>query len=242
MTSSGKCVQCGAGFARTASSGRVYSCSQQCRLEYLKKTCREQRHCLQCGVGIWSYKAQSGVVKSERKYCSKSCMDEYRRAQRPSYKCKTCGCVFQRPKSSTQTKYCSRACYGREKTNLIRQCLECSKDFRYLRKDDATAKYCSFQCKVRFEGRRRRRVTPHVAHRCSVQSWRELRKRIIERDGFACSRCGNDFDLVVHHIVPFRDGGSNDPQNLITLCRRCHMPVEYSARPVPLKLRKFTNG
>lgn len=242
MAKTGQCAACGTGFSSNAASKRVHYCSLKCRSSHLQKTCREQRECLRCGVGIWTYVSQLGRSKNERKYCSKTCMDEYRRSQRPSYKCKACGVAFQRPKSSIQTKYCSQACYGKKKTNLTKKCLECSKDFRYLRKDETTAKYCSFQCKVTFEGRRRRKTAPHASRRCSVQSWRKLRKQIIERDGSACSRCGNYLDLIVHHIVPFRDGGGNEPENLITLCRRCHMPVEWAGQTPPIRIRRFANG
>ena len=42
------------------------------------------------------------------------------------------------------------------------------------------------------------------------------------RDGFRCWACGSTEHLEVHHIIKRRDGGSDRPGNLITLCGKCH--------------------
>lgn len=58
-------------------------------------------------------------------------------------------------------------------------------------------------------------------------------QRIAERDGFECKWCGSlvNFDLVgtrdkwapsVDHIVPWSRGGTNDPNNLQLLHRKCN--------------------
>jgi hypothetical protein len=53
--------------------------------------------------------------------------------------------------------------------------------------------------------------------------WRERRREILERDGFECQECGDDSEgLHVHHITPVSDGGSDDDENLRTLCPSCH--------------------
>ena len=54
----------------------------------------------------------------------------------------------------------------------------------------------------------------------------KVRLAIIKRDGFACYICGRDTNLHVHHIIPRADGGSNNPNNLVTLCSGCHRSVE----------------
>ena len=52
------------------------------------------------------------------------------------------------------------------------------------------------------------------------------RETVLERDGHACTKCGETALLVVHH----RDGEgrgkeqpNNELSNLITLCRSCHI-------------------
>lgn len=47
-------------------------------------------------------------------------------------------------------------------------------------------------------------------------------KLIKARDNFICQKCGEVNCLEVHHILPLVYGGSNDPTNLITLCKNCH--------------------
>lgn len=52
---------------------------------------------------------------------------------------------------------------------------------------------------------------------------RAERWAIFQRDGFACKHCGTDRDLSIDHIFPFSLGGTDDPDNLQTLCRRCNL-------------------
>lgn len=48
------------------------------------------------------------------------------------------------------------------------------------------------------------------------------RQAILARDGWQCVTCGSDENLEVDHIRPTYVGGSDEPDNLQTLCRKCH--------------------
>ncbi len=50
------------------------------------------------------------------------------------------------------------------------------------------------------------------------------RREVLARDGHRCRGrgCGGTRFLDVHHVVPRDHGGTNDPENLITLCAPCH--------------------
>lgn len=48
------------------------------------------------------------------------------------------------------------------------------------------------------------------------------RRLVLGRDGHACVLCGSTQQLEVDHIVRYIDGGSNEPENLRTLCYPCH--------------------
>jgi hypothetical protein len=50
----------------------------------------------------------------------------------------------------------------------------------------------------------------------------DLRAIVYERDGFACLRCGARDDLTVDHIHPWSKGGTEELENLQTLCRSCN--------------------
>lgn len=54
---------------------------------------------------------------------------------------------------------------------------------------------------------------------------RKLRHEVFMRDGYRCRECGASKDetsLEIDHIVPVARGGTNDIDNLQTLCRECN--------------------
>lgn len=53
--------------------------------------------------------------------------------------------------------------------------------------------------------------------------WQETRLQVLERDGYRCQECKSLDDLDVHHIKAKLDGGDDSLDNLITLCRTCHI-------------------
>lgn len=61
-------------------------------------------------------------------------------------------------------------------------------------------------------------------------NWKELRYKVLVRDGFTCNSCriGKDeakergLFLEVDHIIRLADGGNNSMLNLQTLCSNCH--------------------
>ncbi|MCU4801310.1 HNH endonuclease [Halobacteria archaeon HArc-gm2] len=57
-------------------------------------------------------------------------------------------------------------------------------------------------------------------------------KLIFDRSGQRCEWCEESYDhLQVHHIKPRREGGPNDPENLIVLCPNCHENADREAIP-----------
>lgn len=62
-------------------------------------------------------------------------------------------------------------------------------------------------------------------------NWHVIRKTILARDGYKCQLCGiKNVQLHIHHIKPLRSFSTleqaNHPDNLITLCPRCHRRAE----------------
>lgn len=74
--------------------------------------------------------------------------------------------------------------------------------------------------------------------RCSedgTDSWENLRQDVLARDGYECRFCGmtdtqhsevNGAGLDVHHIIPREDGGKDEVDNLVALCKSCHNTME----------------
>ena len=69
---------------------------------------------------------------------------------------------------------------------------------------------------------------------CSVQyrkylqseDWQRIRENILCRDEFKCRLCGANTNLHVHHIRGIhRFHESEYPEDLVTLCERCHTMI-----------------
>ena len=58
-----------------------------------------------------------------------------------------------------------------------------------------------------------------------------IRKEVYRRDGFRCALCDDTRGLQIHHVVRRSQGGTNLPQNLITLCWRCHAVAHGTVLP-----------
>lgn len=55
---------------------------------------------------------------------------------------------------------------------------------------------------------------------------KKLRFEVFKRDSFKCQYCGKSApDVILHvdHIVPVKEGGTNDISNLITSCSDCNL-------------------
>ena len=58
--------------------------------------------------------------------------------------------------------------------------------------------------------------------RLDADAYRELHRRILERDGWRCQVCGSMQNLQVHHLRFRSQSGGDEEQNLITMCAECH--------------------
>jgi hypothetical protein len=70
--------------------------------------------------------------------------------------------------------------------------------------------------------------------------WANIREMIHKRDNYTCQDCGiKDTRFDIHHIIPFTLTRDNSPENLVTLCRGCHMKRETK---IIKNIRSFTAG
>jgi hypothetical protein len=73
---------------------------------------------------------------------------------------------------------------------------------------------------------------------------KKLRFEILKRDGFACGYCGatpQQRELHIDHKIPVSDGGTDDPDNLVTACADCNrgkgpQALDASYLPAPGRL------
>ena len=66
--------------------------------------------------------------------------------------------------------------------------------------------------------------------RLDVESYRELHRQVLERDGWRCQLCGSMQNLQVHHLKFRSHSGGDQEQNLITLCAKCHEQMHREPR------------
>lgn len=59
-------------------------------------------------------------------------------------------------------------------------------------------------------------------------SWQKIRKAYAASHPF-CEQCMKDGRFIpvehVHHIIPLSEGGTHDPDNLMSLCKSCHSRI-----------------
>lgn len=67
----------------------------------------------------------------------------------------------------------------------------------------------------------------------------KVRISVNRRDRHKCQMCGARNDLEIHHIKPRADGGLDDLDNLILLCRSCHDIAELEQLPSAYKIRNW---
>jgi 5-methylcytosine-specific restriction endonuclease McrA len=58
-------------------------------------------------------------------------------------------------------------------------------------------------------------------------SYRQLRRQVLQRDGWRCQFCGAMKSLQVHHKQLRSHSGSDVEENLITLCDHCHSLIHH---------------
>jgi len=71
------------------------------------------------------------------------------------------------------------------------------------------------------------------------KEWKSVETKIKKRDGYTCRSCGLRVNLTVHHILPRDEGGTEIPDNLITLCRVCHDEIEECGFKTKLEIIDF---
>jgi len=60
--------------------------------------------------------------------------------------------------------------------------------------------------------------------------WKRIRAAVRRRDGNVCVVCGRRDWLSVHHVVPARLGGSDEMDNLVTVCVLHHRQADAQLR------------
>lgn len=125
-----------------------------------------------------------------------------------------------------QRVYCTVKCrsaakegrkVGRLKRLALRQCLQCGETFQPRQSNHVC---CSTPCNRKLNNYSRRYGRGPTFYRLLF---------IAERGG-RCQSCGGDDGLEVHHILAVAEGGGHTSDNVLVLCRACHLG-KHKKRP-----------
>jgi 5-methylcytosine-specific restriction endonuclease McrA len=123
------------------------------------------------------------------------------------------------------------------------KCLDCRReDRRQQGKRRPKRKYAhrkrppGYSARTNRRWRQRHPDKARLTHQVAAQLRRSgLRNAIFARDGRRCLVCSATVDLVIDHIRPVLNGGTNDPSNLQVLCRACNSrkrgAVDHRSKP-----------
>lgn len=68
-----------------------------------------------------------------------------------------------------------------------------------------------------------------------MTNWQQLRQQILDRDSYTCQSCFKDAEDI-HHIIPRRLGGLDSTNNLVSVCQKCHLTLEWRTRIEGMKM------
>ena len=168
--------------------------------------------------------------------------------------CKNCDKEFYNKEYSNRRKFCSRECYylslkEYRKIRFILECKQCHKEFTVT---PANIKkiFCSQKCQWKsMEGREQKSnwIEKQRVQISGDKCWlwkggisadpyglefnNQLKEQVRKRDRYRCQQCFRHQDelnekLSIHHID--YDKKNNKSNNLISLCRVCHIQTNYS--------------
>ena len=158
--------------------------------------------------------------RSDAKYCSDKCRTRSEtistrnriRSERVviTSTCEYCLCEFIPKPQTPYQKYCSvipcqrKAALKRKRDSGVNRNSSYFREYKKKNADFIREINDTYHNKVRFGGNK------YV---------------VLERDEYKCTKCGRTKNIIIHHLDESgnTDNPNNDPNNLITLCRSCHM-------------------
>jgi hypothetical protein len=67
--------------------------------------------------------------------------------------------------------------------------------------------------------------------RLDAESYAQLRRQVLARNGWRCQLCGSSRGLEVHHLTFRSRLGADTEEDLISVCRDCHRAIHKQSSP-----------
>ena len=164
--------------------------------------------------------------------------------------CEYCGRTIRHGDDPWCNTRCFRALLA-DLPRASRQCPNCNLTFFVPATWRQVPTYCSRSCSQSAYNRTHYRGKDNPRWRGGRSlsygpGWREIKAQVRARDQ-VCRSCGktaelNGRALDVHHLEPFRFSGDNSLENLITMCRSCHMRADDHGRAGSSRFLRVENA
>jgi endogenous inhibitor of DNA gyrase (YacG/DUF329 family) len=128
-------------------------------------------------------------------------------------------------------------------TYISTECFTCGIDLTVTKTEYSDRVFCSDECISNFQSNRMsgssnpRYVDGNSSGKVYNSTWRNIRDKVIDRDGGRCIVCNSNTNLHVHHIIPVRifdrENDAHYMQNAVTVCASCHRDIEYGNVDIP---------
>jgi len=217
------------------------TCSMECR-NIAKKKYPLKAICKNCGEQFKPNPCKNLV------FCNRACYAEYTKRQaKRMFVCKCCGKEVKvnrhkdyydyRSGKKEVRKYCSKNCadVGKTKPRENRICLNCDNEFEVLpmpsreKQDLLCSKKCIYEY---YRGKRHPNWLGGISFEpYGIEFNNKLKMFIREQYDYTCQECGvkeNGKNHVCHHVDYNKQNNQRD--NLIILCRSCHMKTNFNRK------------
>lgn len=215
------CKYCGKEFTTNCKNAKY--CSTECRdlVNSIGKGCKIYYHiCENCDKEFIT-------PQNNNRFCSEKCTNEYAQQNGKGVKtytkvCKHCGKYF----STTNAKkiFCCNNCrYDYYKQQHKQQTKKVNISFTKDNYKECISVIVKYLIEQGIQGRDACGISKYYNYNVLTD---KLRRDVKARDNYQCSVCGATTGLEVHHIIKVKHGGTNELDNLITLCSSCHRAID----------------
>lgn len=199
--------------------------------------------CATCKKQFKRQKSATKRNKSGNYFCSRQCAAQRQQRELPDLECQQCGKTFytQPSRRKLSNNYCSRTCANQAQSRTLQdmpelrkskgvelQCKNCENSFHVKPYRAKKAKYCSRACAYASKYGKAQKGSGVDVSGQNNPNFKGTNNRVTSRRnatkyfGYKCMICNWEIVVDVHHIIPVRDGGSNNLNNLAVLCPNHH--------------------
>lgn len=161
------------------------------------------------GIEPWN----KGLTKENNNILSYMSVNSPNRKEFVPYYCERCGKLVSKPFGAN--KFCSIKCANTHKISTEQR------------------KKISNQI-IKFWDKKGRKNQIKKVPKSILDLSKRTISKILKRANQGCMICGwNEATCDIHHIIPKKQGGSNNNENLIVICPNCHRKVHNKILQIP---------